>query len=179
MLLALEQFLGDLKPAHRGGVVWDGGKMNLRLHVYITELIPPVELITSVRAVVRYGELVVLLENPDGVHFLPGGRIEAGEAFEETLKREVAEECGLTLKRSNLAGFMHFHHLTARPQGYAYPYPDFIHLVYLAESDSPDIRSGDLDGYEQSARFGSICEARNLADVDYALPFLAAVSDNS
>ena len=42
------------------------------------------------------GERIALVRTPEG-WFLPGGGCEVGESLEETLRREVMEECGLQI----------------------------------------------------------------------------------
>lgn len=49
----------------------------------------------SAKAIVRDGRSVLLLRNPRDEWALPGGWPEAGESLEETVTREVREECGI------------------------------------------------------------------------------------
>jgi 8-oxo-dGTP pyrophosphatase MutT (NUDIX family) len=81
----------------------------------------------------RAEEILVL---HDGIAYrvLPGDRRESGESVGETLSREVLEETGYTVRSTLLLGFMHFHHLGPKPDGYAYPYPDFLQLVFVAQA---------------------------------------------
>jgi 8-oxo-dGTP diphosphatase len=64
--------------------------------------------IASKALIVREGKVLVIRESgtyKDGVHAqkydLPGGRLEAGEHFDEALKREVKEETGLAVVLGN------------------------------------------------------------------------------
>ena len=57
-----------------------------------------------------------------------------GRESEETLRREMLEETGWTMSHKKLLGFMHLHHLGAKPENYKYPYPDFLWPIYLAEA---------------------------------------------
>ena len=57
-----------------------------------------------VAAVIRYGNTALLLERSPqdylgGLFELPGGVVETGETLSQALRREVAEETGLTLRR--------------------------------------------------------------------------------
>lgn len=128
-------------------------------------------LVTSVRAVVVKGGRVVVLENRDGKHYLPGGRIEPGEDHLEALSREVNEECGLQVVDPEQIGFIHFHHRTPRPDQYPYPYPDMIHRVFVAEGRG-ELSCGDVDGYEVAAELMSPEAAAALEHTGFALPFL-------
>ncbi|RBB32070.1 NUDIX hydrolase [Burkholderia reimsis] len=51
----------------------------------------------SAKAIVRDGRSVLFLSNPRDEWELPGGWPEAGESLEETIAREVREECGIVV----------------------------------------------------------------------------------
>nr|WP_231748993.1 MULTISPECIES: NUDIX hydrolase [Burkholderia] len=59
---------------------------------------------TSVKAIIRSGNAVLFLRNPRGEWELPGGRPESGESLEAALRREVLEECALTITSMRYAG---------------------------------------------------------------------------
>lgn len=125
----------------------------LRLRSYITTLLPPDDLIVSVRAVIRIQEAALLVRNSDEQHILPGGRREANETFEDTVKREVLEESGWSVIIKQLLGVRHFRHLTPRPPKYVYPYPDFFQLVYLAQPLHYRANYRQEGEYEENAQF--------------------------
>ncbi len=66
---------------------------------------PPVTLFTAVKALIDYhGKILLLRESPayedgvqEGLYDFPGGRIDPGEAWNDALRREVREECGLEI----------------------------------------------------------------------------------
>lgn len=127
-----------------------------RLHVtaYLTPELPPLDFVTSVRALVFHGDALLSLSMPGLTHVLPGGRREAGEAPEATLRREIVEEAGWTIGSLSLLGVMRFHHLgpeqpQAPGQEYRYPYPDFLNLIYLAEAERYDAATLVPNVYEQ------------------------------
>ena len=145
--------------------------MRLLVTTYLTDRLPPAQLVSSVRAVVTIGRQIVMLRNPDAAHFLPGGRLEVGESYLQALRREVTEETGLNIRGAKQIGFLHLHHLTPEPTVYRCPYPDMIHLVYAAEG-SGTLRSGDADGWVTHAALVAPADARRLATSAQAVPFL-------
>jgi len=59
-------------------------------------------------AIVRDGRVLIVRRARApmlGVHTLPGGVVEAGETLEEAVRREIAEETGLTIAPVGLAGY--------------------------------------------------------------------------
>ena len=114
-------------------VRWSDTELAFSLH--LSPEAPPAGLITSARSVVfRRGKVVVVDDSVGGSHVMPGGRIEPGETIGQTLEREVLEECGWTVLNPLPLAFCHFHHLTPKPYSYGYPYPDFLHVVFLGEA---------------------------------------------
>ena len=112
-----ELFLNGKEPAVVTRVCWEQQGFDFNVASYLTTELPPPKLVTSVRAIVMLGKRIVVLENEDERHFLPGGRIEPQETYEETIEREVFEECGLEIRSKTLLGFLHFRHLKAKPNG--------------------------------------------------------------
>jgi 8-oxo-dGTP pyrophosphatase MutT (NUDIX family) len=157
---ALSVFLRDLAPAATETDQW--GEMAFQVSGYLTANMPSLEYVTSVRAIVTQGAYALVITSPDREHILPGGRREPGESLTETVRREALEETGWSLTSLRLLGFKHFHHLTPRPDGYPYPYPDFLQVVYtaVAEVYHPDQRR--VDDYELDARFLPLAEVRTL-----------------
>jgi ADP-ribose pyrophosphatase YjhB (NUDIX family) len=142
----LAAYLARQVPVARGSVVWGKeGEERWPLDItgYLTQELPPLAYVTSMRAVVLRGGAVLAMEDDDGLHILPGARRERGEAIEETLRREVLEEAGWSLHIGPLLGVTHFRHTGPAPalaadSPYHYPYPDFLNLVYLAEAVTYD-----------------------------------------
>ncbi len=59
--------------------------------------------ITVVAAIIRRNGRLLLTQRPGGVHLprqweFPGGKVEPGETHEAALKREIAEELGITVE---------------------------------------------------------------------------------
>jgi hypothetical protein len=69
---------------------------------------------------------------------------------------------------------MHLHHVTPKPSGYEYPYPDFLWLVFVTEAGEVDDRGRVVDDYEEQAVFRPGAEARTLELSDQSRVFLEA-----
>ena len=131
---ALERFLTSFSTGTTDTITW--GASQIRVAGHLSRDLPPLQYVTSVRAIVVRGDQVLTVRDPNGVHVTPGGRIESGESLEEALRRELLEETGWSLLNISLLGFAHFHHLTPKPPEHPFPYPDFFQLVYAARPDS-------------------------------------------
>ena len=157
---SLTDYLSKHQPQVEELVYWDD--LRLRVTSYLSGEIPPLELVTSVRAVVLNEASVIVVRAPEGLHLLPGGRREPGEALVDTLTREVLEETGWTLGQIQLIGIKHYRHLTPKPVGYRYPYPDFLQLVYHAVAVQYLPEAREVDGYEIETMLMPIAEALRL-----------------
>src|SRR5689334_15370946 len=149
--------------------------VRLRARTYLTTILPPLDLVSSVRALVRKGDQILVVRDPISVHILPGGRREPGETLMQTLDREVLEETGWTIRDARLIGLVHFQHLTPKPDEYRYPYPDFLHLVYVATADSYDPERHEVDGYELEAGFQPLAVVEELPISQGERAFLVAL----
>ena len=147
----VEEFLDRRVPVAREIQVWED-RMEIVASAFLTTDPAPLDLVTSVRTLVFRGDKVLLLRNEDRIHLLPGGRVEPGEAWTDALHREVLEEAGVGVRDVGPLGLVHFHHETPKPRNYAYPYPDFFHLVFVSCYAS-DRNPSEVDDYEVSAEF--------------------------
>lgn len=159
---ALREFLDVRAPIDVETVNWGDG-IRLRRSAYVDAACPPAAVVTSVRAIVLRDDAVLVATDADGTrHIVPGGRIESGEDFETALRREIAEETGWGIRDLAPLGFLHFHHLTPKPEGYRYPYPAFAQVVFVAKATEPLPAAMLPDDYVAASSFVPVIEARCL-----------------
>lgn len=160
----LAELLAVNSPIASCRLAWMDGAMPLRLDAYFGEVLPPDELIVSVRCIVRVGDQVLLVENSGGVrHVVPGGHRQPGETYAETALREVHEETGWSVDPGSLRqlGWLHFAQLGPLPPGSFEPHPDFVHLVMTGVGVRRDSHDwSDIEGVEISSQLVSIDHAR-------------------
>ena len=160
--LDLATYLAHATLLCKERVTWGGGHIHLELACYTTDRLPPVQYVTSVRCLLFNRDAILVERELDGVHILPGGRCEQGESLEQTLRREVLEETGWTIDAPRILGCLHFHHLSAKPAGHPFAYPDFLQPIFMAEAVDhvPDHRVDD--DYVVDAEFRAISEVAQL-----------------
>jgi 8-oxo-dGTP pyrophosphatase MutT (NUDIX family) len=140
-------------------VVWGRGAHRLALSLYATSEATPDALTTSVRGVLFRRRCVMVLRDPGGDHVMPGGRREPGETLMQTLVREIAEETGWRFSSARAFAALHFRHLTPKPDGYPYPYPDFFQPLFVLEAGDYDRRRIVRDDWETRSRMTPIARA--------------------
>jgi 8-oxo-dGTP pyrophosphatase MutT (NUDIX family) len=165
-MTAASAFLSQHTPLASGDELWGSPAypQPLRLTWYRTDESPLLALVTSVRAIVCRGEEVLALREPDGTPYItPGGRCEAGETVEETVRREVLEETGWTLGALVPLGFVHLRNLGPKPPDHRYPYPDAFQIVYASEAVAFRPEALIDDEWVAGSAFLSVAEVRTLA----------------
>lgn len=166
-------FLGGLTPRFEDATWW--GDIHLAYAIYVTRKPPPAELVSSVRAVVLKGRSVVMVNDSVAAHVMPGGRIESGETIDEALRRELLEECGWTILEKRPLAFLHYRHITPKPDGYRYPYPDFLQMVFVGHAGRYDRRALKREGeIETGSRLTPIRRAMGLIGRDQQVLLAAA-----
>ena len=171
--LGLDKFLSRHKRVSQNIAKWRNG-IELDVSGYLCSEGPPSDLVSSVRAIVLKEDSVLVMRNLDSTHIVPGGRVEEGETFEETLRRELLEEAGVEINVKAQIGLVHLRHTTAKPKNYTFPYPDFLWLVYVASVVGQMPEAKVVDDYESSSRFLPVRDVRRLALEDYEWAFLEA-----
>jgi len=146
----LETFYAGRTPFAEEEAHWGkGGSISLHVAAYNTGSLPPLAYVTSVRALVLRGDALLILHTPEEMAILPGGRREAGETLEQTVRRELREETGWEVRLGPVLGSIYFHHLGPKLPAYRFPYPDFLNVVYLAEAVAYDAAALVPNEYEQ------------------------------
>lgn len=158
----LNLFLARCSPQVSEAVAW-GRRMRLRATACLSQETPPLRYVTSVRAVVLRSGSVLVQQDRDSRHVLPGGRREDNESLETTLRREISEETGWSLGEVAPLGITHFLHLDPKQPGYIYPHPHFLQCVYVADAIEFSPQSKLDDGYEVGSEFLSIAAVRHLS----------------
>ncbi|MGB1286996.1 MAG: NUDIX hydrolase [Aggregatilineales bacterium] len=138
---------------------------HLRIRNFATDELPPDGYATSVRCLLFQGDKIMLMHSSFGdTHIVPGGRIEGGESYNDTLRRELLEETGWTVKSSQFIGTRHFKHMKPKPHFYppTYHFPHFLQVVYFAEA-AAFVEGAKLeDDYELSGEFMPIDDVQKL-----------------
>ncbi|MYB48804.1 MAG: NUDIX hydrolase [Dehalococcoidia bacterium] len=151
---AADEFLRHYSPVDvETDVSWRTGEIELTISSYITCDEPPPQLVTSVRALVFRDESILLMQNVNGPHIIPGGRVESGESHLDALRRELIEEAGVEITDVRPLGFMHLRHETPKPPNYPYLYPDLFWPIFVAEYDGESEQTRVQDDYELSSEF--------------------------
>lgn len=94
-----------------------------------TDVIPDDALISNINIVPFVGDRVVLLRLVDGRYEVPGGTREPGEAYLETVRRELLEEAGARLIDYTPFGAWFCHSTSVQPYRPHLPHPDFYRLA--------------------------------------------------
>ena len=167
-----DEFLRHYSPVDVEASVWGRGEIELTVSSYITCDEPPPQLVSSVRALVFREESILFMQNVNGPHIHPGGRVEAGESHLDALRRELMEEASVKITSVRRLGFMHLRHETPKPPGYPYLYPDFFWPIFVAEYDGESGESPVQDDYELSSEFVPLVDLDRSALTSGELVFL-------
>ena len=174
---AVDEFLKNYSPVDvETDASWRAGEIELTISAYITCDEPPPPLVSSVRALVFRDENILLMQNVNGLHIFPGGRVEAGEWHLEALRRELVEEASVEITDVCRLGFVHLRHETPKPTDYPYLYPDLFWPIFGAEYDCDSEEIQEPDDYELSSDFVPLADldrsaltAAELAYLDHAI----------
>ncbi len=169
---AADEFLKLYSPVSVEAQTWLAGEIELTVSSYITCDEPPPQLVVSVRALVFRDKSILLMQNVNGCHIHPGGRVEAGELHLDALRREIVEEAGVEISGVRPLGFMHLRHETPKPPNYLYLYPDLFWPIFQAEYDGDSEETRVQDDYELPSEFVPLDELDRSALTSAELAYL-------
>ena len=109
------------------------------------------------------GDRVLAVQDPGSGHIMPGGRLEPGETPEDAVRREVLEETGWSLACFRPIGILHFTHIDPVPEGWIYPHPDFLQIVYAGSPGAYHPELKEEDEYVLGSELVPVADARRLA----------------
>ena len=112
-------------------VTWSCGPTEARF--LILEDPPPSQLIANVNLVPRLDDQWIVLRHEDGSWDLPGGTLEKGEGYMDTLQRELLEEAGAKLVSFSFFGAWHCTSLASKPYRPHLPHPEYYRIVGVGQ----------------------------------------------
>ena len=117
---------------------------------YLNE-IPPLNLISNVNLVPFKDNRWLILRLQTGEWEVPGGTLEPGESYSDTIRRELIEEAGAHLITFELFGAWHCFSNAPNPYRPHLPHPEFYRLVGYGAVEIIGMPKNPIDG-EQVAR---------------------------
>ncbi len=104
----------------------------------------------SVRGIIiKDGKIAMMHSLKYDYYKLPGGGIEEGESYEETLVREVKEESGLVVKKDSIREFGYVRRIEKGKIEDIFVQENFYYLCDVEEN----VQAQELDDYEEEERF--------------------------
>ena len=141
-------------------VFWEWGPIRARFRQLDKE--PPSTLIAIINLVPRVGNSWKVLRHKNENWDLPGGTLEPGETYIETLQRELLEEAGAELRSFNILGAWHCISLAEKPYRPHMPFPEFYRLVSYGQVELVAAPANPPDG-EQIAAVECVSLEQTLA----------------
>ena len=111
---------------------------------------------------------IAIVENKTGGYQLPGGKPEAGENNQQTLRRELNEECGIDLvKFGSIPQLIGYYLIENDPDWQANP--AYLQVRYLLKveqlSSELELRVNETAGEKDNMRSAKFVNLKNLTDV--------------
>ena len=114
-------------PALFNEVTWSSGPTRARFKM-LCELSPS-NLIANVNIIPQVGDSWIILQHANHLWDVPGGTLEEGEKFMDTLHRELIEEVGAKLISYAVFGAWHCFSKAIKPYRRHLPHPEYYRLV--------------------------------------------------
>lgn len=112
-------------------VTWPWGPTRARF--IFSKEVPVSQLIANVNLVPKIGNQWIVLHHQDGSWDLPGGTLEKGEGYMDTLHRELLEEAGAKLVSFSVFGAWHCTSLASKPYRPHLPHPEYYRIVGVGQ----------------------------------------------
>lgn len=100
-------------------------------HLVLDDVMPPIALITSAFGLIFDGDRFLMTNLVKRGWDVPGGHIEAGEAPEETVRRELLEETAVIPQSLTLFAHAKITIHADKPDNYKYPHPVSYMVFYV------------------------------------------------
>jgi len=108
-------------------VIWPWGPTRAKF-ILLDEL-PASQLISNVNIVPQVGDSWLMFQGEDLFWDVPGGTLEEGENFVDTLQRELVEEVGAKLMTYSVFGAWRCYSLASKPYRPHLPHPEHYRIV--------------------------------------------------
>ena len=144
-------------------VLWEWGP--IRAEFEQLEIEPPYNLIAHVNLVPSSDNRWVLIQHENGAWDIPGGTLEPGETYMDTLQRELLEEAGAELASFHILGAWHCISLAEKPYQPHLPFPEFYRLVGFGQVKLKGAPTNPLGG-EQIAAVKSVSLGQAIAHLN-------------
>ena len=106
-----------------------GQQGQLQVSFELLEIAPPEELISNVNLIPTAGDQWLVIRDKNDHWDIPGGTLEPGETYLQTIQREMREEAGAQLHTFQLFGAFHYHSSAEEPYRPHLPHPEFYRVV--------------------------------------------------
>ena len=102
------------------------------LLIYPSQILPPMDLITSVHAFAFLDEKLLMTHIRKRGWEIPGGHVEKGEDIQKALVREIKEETNAYVTDLSPLAYSKIHLYGPKSVHYPYPYPISYQIFYIA-----------------------------------------------